>query len=615
MALIQTINSKTFNLFIKIFSFLPKSRRKEFYSLIPLALIAGLSEIFVLTTVSRLFHFLSDQPRVPVPFFSNLLDFEPKYKVLILISSFIFLSWFSSLIKLYVRAKQLKLKATIWRDLSELALKNLLSQEYEFFIENKNTDLSTSILVSINRVAENIVLPILKTVSGIFSIILISIAILVIAKMSALLLILGLIIGFLLISLSIIPYIRYATKKRLEVELASNNIINESLNSIIDVKLTKSEIFFKEQFHKVGKNSVQAIWKGETLPEIPRALIEPFGITLIFIIGILPSLFNSDIDEIAKVIPFLATIAAACLKLTPPLQDTFKGYSAIRGGLPDLEVTYKLINLIKNKNAINNSKSIESKDYFLYPKRSIELYKISYQYPNSRIKAINNLSLKINVGSKIAFVGGTGSGKTTTANLLLQLLKPSKGNLLLDDLPLKQEDLKKWQNNCAYVQQSFHLNNSSILENIAFATDRGQINIDEVWKAIESAKLKEYVESLPNALDTNIGESGIKLSGGQRQRIAIARAFYRKSRLLILDEATSSLDNKTESEVMNSIDLKKNNCTLIVIAHRLSTVINSDKIYEFNKGKIINSGNFEELCKKSESFKDLKFLENKILKG
>ena len=615
MALIKIFNSKTFNLFIKIFSFLPKSRRKEFYSLIPLALIAGLSEIFVLTTVSRLFNFLSDQPRVPIPFFSNLLDFEPKYKILILISSFIFLSWFSSFIKLFVRAKQLKLKATIWRDLSELALKNLLSQEYEFFIENKNTDLSTSIIVSIDRVAENIVLPILKTFSGMFSIILISIAILVIAKISALILILGLIIGFLLISLSIIPYIRYANKKRLEVELASNNIINESLNSIIDIKLTNSEIFFKEQFHKVGKNSVQSIWKGETLPEIPRALIEPFGITLIFIIGILPSLFNSDIDEIAKVIPFLATIAAACLKLTPPLQDTFKGYSSIRGGLPDLEVTYKLINLTKNKNAINNSKLIDSKDYFLYPKRSIELNKISYQYPNSRIKAINNLSLKINVGSKIAFVGGTGSGKTTTANLLLQLLKPNKGNLLLDNLPLKQEDLKKWQNNCAYVQQSFHLNDSSILENIAFATDRGQIDIDDVWKAIESAKLKEYVESLPNALDTNIGESGIKLSGGQRQRIAIARAFYRKSRLLILDEATSSLDNKTESEVMNSIDLKKNNCTLIVIAHRLSTVINSDKIYEFDKGKIINSGNFEELCKKSESFKDLKFLENKILKG
>ena len=608
-------NSKTLNYFIKIFSFLPKSRRKEFFTLIPIALISGVSEIFVLAIVSRLFNFLSNQPRDEVPFLSDLFDFEPKYKILILIASFIFFSWFSSFLKLYVRAKQLKLKATIWRDLSELALKNILSQEYEFFIENKNTDLSASILVSINRVAENIVLPILKTVSGIFLIILISIAILVIAKISALILIIGLLLSFLLISLSIIPYIRYATKKRLEVELTSNNMINESLSSIIDIKLTNSENFFKHQFNRVGKNSIESIWKGETLPEIPRALIEPFGITLIFVIGIFPSLLNSDIAEISKVIPFLATIAAACLKLTPPLQDAFKGYNAIRGGLPDLEVTYKLINLINNNNGSNNTITKVSKDCFIYPKKTIKLNKISYQYPSSKTNAINNLSLQINVGSRIAFVGETGSGKTTTANLLLQLLKPTKGNLLLDDLPLKHEDIKKWQNNCAYVQQSFYLPSSSILENIAFAIDKKKINTDEVWQAIESAKLKELVESLPYGLDTNIGDSGIKLSGGQRQRIAIARAFYRKSRLLVLDEATSALDNKTESEVMNSIDLISNKCTLIVIAHRLSTIVNSDKIYEFEQGNIINSGNFEELCEKSESFKDLNFLENKILKG
>ena len=169
--------------------------------------------------------------------------------------------------------------------------------------------------------------------------------------------------------------------------------------------------------------------------------------------------------------------------------------------------------------------------------------------------------------------------------------------------------------NCAYVQQSFYLPSSSILENIAFAKDKNQIDIEDVWKAINSAKLKEIVENLPYGLNTNIGESGIKLSGGQRQRLAIARAFYRKSRLLVLDEATSSLDNKTEAEVMNSIDLISNNCTLVVIAHRLSTVINSDIIYEFEKGKIINFGNFEQLRKTSKSFQDLNFLENKILNG
>ena len=291
-------NSKTLNYFIKIFSFLPKSRRKEFLALIPVALISGFSEVFVLAIVSRLFNFLSDQPRDAVPFLSDLFDLEPKYKILILISGFIFFSWFSSFLKLYVRAKQLKLKATIWRDLSELALKNLLSQEYEFFIENKNTDISASILVSINRVAENIVLPILKTVSGIFLILLISIAILVIAKINALILILGLLLSFLLISLSIIPYIRYATKKRLEVELVSNNIINESLNSIIDIKLTNSEYNFGDQEIKLFKK----ISEWPKCVEVSTEKLEPHRISVYLyeLASDFHSYWNMGKDDVSK---------------------------------------------------------------------------------------------------------------------------------------------------------------------------------------------------------------------------------------------------------------------------------------------------------------------------
>ena len=196
---------------------------------------------------------------------------------------------------------------------------------------------------------------------------------------------------------------------------------------------------------------------------------------------------------------------------------------------------------------------------------------------------------------------------------MLQLLLPQKGNLFLDNELLVKEDIKKWQYNCAYVPQSFHLNNCTILENIAFAADKNEVNLDAIWKSLESAKLTEFVKNMPNNIHTQIGENGVKLSGGQRQRLAIARAFYRNSKLLVLDEATSALDNKTESEIMSSIDLVSNNCTLIIIAHRLSTVMNADMIYEFNNGEIIHSGTFKELCLKSESFKDLKELEKKIL--
>ena len=235
----------------------------------------------------------------------------------------------SSFIKLYLKAKQLKIKAAIWRDLSELAQQNLMKQPYEFFLKN-NSDLSASVLVNITQVCDSILLPLLRSISGIVVMIAVSIAVLSIAKITALLLIIGLLLGYLTISLVIIPRIRLANKKRSELKIRTNNILNESLNSIIDIKLTNSENYYKNKYIKTGRNFIPIIWRGDTLPEIPRALVEPFGITLIFLIGIIgPILTTSDFNEILKVVPFLATITAAALKLTPPLQDTFKGYNLL----------------------------------------------------------------------------------------------------------------------------------------------------------------------------------------------------------------------------------------------------------------------------------------------
>ena len=182
---------------------------------------------------------------------------------------------------------------------------------------------------------------------------------------------------------------------------------------------------------------------------------------------------------------------------------------------------------------------------------------------------------------------------------------PQKGNLLLDNRLLLKEDVKKWQYNCAYVPQTFYLNNCTILENIAFASDVNEVNLYAVWESLESAKLTEFVKNMPKSIYTNIRENGLKLSGGQRQRLAIARAFYRNSKLLVLDEATSALDNKTESEVMSSIDLVSNNCTLIIIAHRLATTQKADKIVVFNKGEIIEFGKHIDLVNKHGIYKEL----------
>jgi ATP-binding cassette subfamily B protein len=243
------------------------------------------------------------------------------------------------------------------------------------------------------------------------------------------------------------------------------------------------------------------------------------------------------------------------------------------------------------------------------PRRLIELSDVEFTYENSSDNVISGVNLSIPIGSRIAFVGKTGSGKSTLAHLLLGLLEPCSGELLLDGVPVTREEMPAWQANCAFVPQDIRLLDASIRENVAFCQHPDQINDDDVWAALAAAQFDEYVSQMSYGLYTICGENGILLSGGQRQRLSLARAFYRGAKVLILDEATSALDNKTEYDVMNALDLVGRRCTIIVIAHRISTVRKCDRIYEFESGNIKAEGDFRSLVETSSSFREMTLLE------
>ena len=230
---------------------------------------------------------------------------------------------------------------------------------------------------------------------------------------------------------------------------------------------------------------------------------------------------------------------------------------------------------------------------------------VSFRYSGSEENILTAVDLTIPVGSRIALVGRTGSGKTTLAHLLLGLFRPTDGSLNLDGVPLTDEEMPAWQANCALVPQDIQLLDASIRENVAFGCDPDDLDDAQIWAALEAAQFDDVVSSMPYGLFTMIGENGIKLSGGQRQRLSLARAFYRDAKVLVLDEATSALDNKTEDDVMQALDLVGRRCTTIVIAHRLSTVRKCDRIFEVDNGRIKAAGDYETLCRLSDSFREM----------
>ena len=606
-------SSKTVKSLRRLLRVVPKKRKISFIYLLPISFLSGIVDVFVLTLASRLFTALIGEPNKPSIPFADLIATDAKSKLILLLVVYILMNWLASFMKLYSRASQVRLKSLIWRDLSELAQRKILSQSYEFFISRKNSNPSKVILLTLTRVCDNLVLPFLQLINSSVIVVMISIATLSIAKIPALILILSILVCYVIISWFITPFVRLANRRRISLETKINHIVNETTKTISDVHLTNSEHYFHSKYERIGRESIPYIWKSEVLPDTPRALIEPLGITLIFFFGIIPLLFNDQANNYSGAIPFLATIAIASLKLTPPLQDAFRAFTSIRAGLPYINEALDLLELPIERLSLDSPNVISQEG--IKPKSNIILNHVSYQYPSSNQLILDDINMTIPVGARVAFVGRTGSGKTTLANQLLCHLRPTKGSLRIDGIDISKYEIPAWQACCSYVPQAINLLDSNILENVAYGVESNKIDLERVWEALEAAQIANYISEFPLGLYTTVGPNGIKLSGGQRQRIALARAFYRQSIFLVLDEATSALDNTTESDVMNAIQLIGRHSTIVIIAHRLSTIMKCDVIYEFEKGRIKAFGGYNELIAKSSSFREMSLYSNDLDKN
>lgn len=358
--------------------------------------------------------------------------------------------------------------------------------------------------------------------------------------------------------------------------------INQALGGIKEVKVLHRENYFINAYRTNYAKLIKGAKKNEMIATLPKYITETVCICGMLIAVVIKLFFGRR--NAIDFIPQLTAFAVAAFRLLPSMGKLNAYITSIMYCLPSLDIVYSALKEIEGTFTEKEAEKVKEKKVSL--KYRITMHDISYHYPNSDVFILEKANLTIEKGKTVALIGSSGAGKTTAADIILGILPPVSGEILVDNWNI-YENLDDWHGMLGYIPQTIYLSDDSIRNNVAFGIEPSEIDDAEVIEALKKAQLYSFVESLEEGLDTFVGDRGVRLSGGQRQRIGIARALYHDPEVLILDEATSALDNETEQAVMESIEKLQGVKTIIIIAHRLTTIKKADKIYEVINGQVI----------------------------
>jgi ATP-binding cassette, subfamily B, bacterial PglK len=372
---------------------------------------------------------------------------------------------------------------------------------------------------------------------------------------------------------------------------------NQALGAVKEVKLLGRERFFVDTLGQNGRKYVDALWKSSLLTQYPRVIIEAAAALSVVVLVLFVVLSGHDVKTLVGVI---ALFGLALARLVPSASRIMNSVNSIRFYSHSIDVVVSGLEMAQQYS--KGTATIGSNPVSFT--HTIKLENVSYQYPKADTFCIENVTLQILRGQRVAFVGSSGAGKTTLANLVLGLLEPTSGRILVDGTDI-QTNLHSWQRHFGYIPQDIYLTDDTIRRNVAFGLADSEIEDTAIWEALEAAQLGDFVRGLEGRLDAAVGERGVRISAGQRQRIGIARALYHNPAVLVLDEATSALDNETERSLSAAINALPRSKTLIIIAHRITTVQRCDRIFLFEQGHIGASGSYTELLGSHKRFYDL----------
>ena len=475
----------------------------------------------------------------------------------------------------------------IGADFSLSAFTNVLYQPYSIHLSRNSATVINRIIGQIATLVSSILL-FLNLVSSLITLLFLTLLISFINLKGAIFIYVILCASYLSIYFYVRPKLNRASERVSESSEKIMRILQEGLGGIRDIILDGTQKYFSKIFEVAEQRLRRAQGNIVILSSGPKFIIETVGVFLLLCLSVI--VFRSKSADL--IVPILGTVAFSAQRILPLFQQIFSSWSGIVGN--SVQARNALDLLHEKKEAIEFPEDNELSINF---ENSIELRNISYSYPSGEC-VLSNISLTIRKGEKIGIIGASGSGKSTLLDVVMGLLIPSSGEIKVDDLIIRDKYLQGWRSKIAHVPQSLYLADASIAENIAFGVPKSQIQYDKVIKCAEFARIDTVVNQWPAKYHTNVGERGSRLSGGQRQRVGVARALYKNASIILFDEATSALDGETESQVMESIEGIDRSITIIMIAHRLSTLQGCSKIVQIDRGRIVRVGQYEEFSSK-----------------
>ncbi len=588
----------------KIFSLFDQRERRQFWLLTGMMVLVAVVEIVGISAVLLLLKVLAEPASIhanpALSFFYTRLGFANDFSFEVALAMVVLIVVMVGLvIKAGGTYAAIRFGAMRGFTISSRLLGSYLHQPYAWFLERNSSDIGKNVLNEVDGLVGRVISPALRLIASTLMVVAI-VGLLMLVDPLVTVLSAGLLgLSYAMIYMKLRERLRHLGEEMMQAFAERFRVAQEATGGIKDVKLLGLEDSYTGVYETAARKTAKSSASLGVMSELPRFALEAiaFG-TLLALILLL--LLRSG-GEIADIVPTLGVFAFSVMRLLPALQQIYNALATIRGARAILDTISTDYASATPKPGLAQITAAP-----LRLELQLDLSQIGFSYATADRAALRGLDMVIPARSTVGIVGGTGAGKTTLVDLVLGLLTPDEGVIRVDGTAITKDNIRAWQKTLGYVPQAIFLTDDTIAANIAFGIPKDQIDMTAVERASRTAALHDFVASeLPKGYGTVVGERGVRLSGGQRQRIGIARALYRDPTLLIMDEATSALDNITERVVMEAVQNIRADKTIILIAHRLTTVKTCDTIFLMEQGKLVAQGTYDELVTGNETFRKM----------